>query len=94
MWVYQRFQERGERRGRFGEEVYRKSCEDVYILSALWMISDTTIRPEIPTFMVSIHDVLVRVPKCKFIRYGGLLPVPVVDSVRLLGNKTFEKLLL
>lgn len=58
------------------------------------MLSSTTIRPEIPTFMVSVHDVLVRVPKCKFVRYGGLLPVHVVDSVRLLGDKAFEKLFL
>lgn len=45
--------------------------------------------PEVSTFMVSIHDILVCVSKSKFVRYGGLLPVPVVDSVRLLGSKTF-----
>lgn len=58
------------------------------------MLSNVTITPEVSTFMISIHDILVRVPKCKLVRYGGLLPVPVVDSVRLLGSKTFQKLFL
>ena len=36
------------------------------------------------TFVVSIHDILVCVTKCKFVRYGGLLRVPVVRLVRIL----------
>lgn len=46
------------------------------------------------TFVVSIHDILICVAKCKFIRYRGLLPKPVVGPIRFLGSKNFEKLLL
>lgn len=45
----------------------------------------------VSTFVVSVHDVLVRVTKGKFVRYGGLLSVPVVEPVRILGTKNIEK---
>lgn len=46
------------------------------------------------TFVISIHNILVCVTKGKLIRYGGLLPVPIVGSVRVLDSKSFEKLFL